>query len=52
PSGASLPEVARQLLARGVCASTPDGLLRFAPHFANSVDEIPMVVSALRDALA
>lgn len=52
PSGASLPEVARQLLARGVCASTPDGLLRFAPHFANSVDEIPLVVSALRDALA
>lgn len=52
PAGKQLAEVANKLLAQGVCASTPDGLLRFAPHFENSADEIPVVVSALRNALA
>jgi len=30
----------------------PDGLVRFAPHFPNSRDEIPEVLTALDGALA
>ena len=52
PAEKLLSDVAHKLLAEGVCASTPDGLLRFAPHFENSLDEIPIVVSALQSALA
>lgn len=52
PAGKVLAEVARKLLAQGVYASTPDGLLRFAPHFANSLEEVPLVASALQHALA
>jgi selenocysteine lyase/cysteine desulfurase len=51
PPGSSLVEVARRLSARGVLASTPDGYLRFAPHFANALDEVPLVAAQLREAL-
>jgi cysteine desulfurase/selenocysteine lyase len=49
--GTVLAEVARRLAAQGVVASTPDGNLRFAPHFANHVSEVPHVASALAQAL-
>jgi selenocysteine lyase/cysteine desulfurase len=51
PAGKLLSDVSRKLLAHGVCVSTPDGYLRFAPHFANSLAEVPLVVGALREAL-
>jgi cysteine desulfurase/selenocysteine lyase len=51
PVGKALAEVSRKLLVQGVCVSTPDGLLRFAPHFANSQDELPYVIAAVRQAL-
>ena len=52
PAGKVLADVSRKLLTQGVCASTPDGLLRFAPHFANSQDELPYVIASLRTALS
>jgi len=44
--------VVAALRARGIFATMPDGLVRFAPHFPNSRDEIPEVLSALDGALA
>lgn len=44
--------LSRALLARGVVTSTPDGRLRFAPHWPNALEEVPDVVAALDDALA
>jgi hypothetical protein len=44
---ASVAELAAALRQRGVFASTPDGLLRFAPHFPNALDEVPEVLSIL-----
>ena len=41
----------RELAERGVACSTPDGLLRFAPHWPNSLDEVPFVLSAVDAAL-
>jgi cysteine desulfurase / selenocysteine lyase len=52
PAGKVLADVSRKLLAQGVCASTPDGLLRFSPHFANSLDELPYVIASARAALS
>lgn len=49
-SGARLGAVHRAMMAAGVACSTPDGYLRFAPHWPNSLDEIPQVLAALRAA--
>jgi cysteine desulfurase / selenocysteine lyase len=43
--------LATQLAARGITCSSPDGVLRFAPHFANATDEVPRVLAAVDDAL-
>jgi selenocysteine lyase/cysteine desulfurase len=51
PAGASASELAAALRQRGVQASTPDGLLRFAPHFPNALREVPLVLDALDEAL-
>lgn len=51
PEGKLLATIAQKLLVQGVCASTPDGLLRFAPHFSNSQDELPYVVASMKQAL-
>jgi cysteine desulfurase/selenocysteine lyase len=50
---ASLPaaQVVSGLKARGVTASMPDGLVRFAPHYPNSEDEIPEILAALDEVL-
>ena len=37
---------------RGVVASMPDGLLRFAPHFPSSLSEIETVLAAVDEAVA
>jgi selenocysteine lyase/cysteine desulfurase len=39
------------LLARGVVVAIPDGLVRFAPHWPNALDEVDVVLAALDDAL-
>jgi cysteine desulfurase / selenocysteine lyase len=51
PPGVSAADVVLQLRSRGVFASMPDGLLRFAPHFPNAVSEIETVLGALDEAL-
>ncbi|MCB9752170.1 MAG: aminotransferase class V-fold PLP-dependent enzyme [Myxococcales bacterium] len=41
----------RRLVARGISCSTPDGLLRFAPHWPNdAARELPLILDAV-DAL-
>jgi len=47
PRNSELGAVALELRARGIACSTPDGLLRFAPHYPNSLAEIPEVLAAL-----
>jgi len=51
PRGVELPELHQALAERGVACSTPDGRLRFAPHWPSSVDEVPRVVEALDECL-
>jgi selenocysteine lyase/cysteine desulfurase len=51
PAGAEVAPLARALLARGVAAATPDGWLRFSPHWPNGLAEVPGVVEAVRAAL-
>lgn len=51
PSGVSAAELVAELRSRGVQASMPDGLVRFAPHFPSSLDEVPTVTAAVDDAL-
>jgi selenocysteine lyase/cysteine desulfurase len=52
PRGVKAADIASALGARSVVVSTPDGLVRFAPHWPNSVSEIPLVQSALEQALS
>lgn len=52
PAGVPLAGLARELGARGVSVSTPDGYLRFSPHFANdAARELPGLERALDEAL-
>ena len=51
PPGVSAADLVLELRSRGVLASTPDGLLRFAPHFPNPLSEIETVLEALDAAL-
>jgi cysteine desulfurase / selenocysteine lyase len=51
PPGISAADLVLQLRARGVYASMPDGLLRFAPHFPSSPSEIETVSAALDEAI-
>jgi cysteine desulfurase/selenocysteine lyase len=50
PGAPPLHELAQRLAADGVIVSTPDGHLRFAPHFANNEAELAEVVDALKRA--
>jgi selenocysteine lyase/cysteine desulfurase len=47
PAGLSAADVVAALREHGVYATMPDGLVRLAPHFPNSRDEVPVVLSAL-----
>jgi len=51
PAPLPAAEVVAGLKARGVTASTPDGLVRFAPHYPNAEDEVPEVLAALDEVL-
>lgn len=52
PSDVRLSKLAAALRERGVICNTPDGLMRFAPHWPNAKGEIPAVLDAVDDALA
>jgi selenocysteine lyase/cysteine desulfurase len=52
PPGTSAAALARELRGRRVSCATPDGALRFAPHWPNDPGEIPGVVEAVDGALA
>lgn len=52
PHGKDLAQVARLMQQLGVSVSTPDGYLRFAPHWPNDAhSEVPVVAEALASAL-
>jgi selenocysteine lyase/cysteine desulfurase len=52
PGELSATELVMELRKRSVFASMPDGLLRFAPHFPNTLSEIETVLGALDEAVA
>lgn len=52
PSGVDLVKLWRALGTRGVVVTTPDGRLRFAPHWPNAIDEVPRVLAAIDASLA
>lgn len=41
-----------ELAHRGIQVASPDGLLRFAPHWPNSFDEIDSVLVAIKDIMS
>jgi len=47
PAGIDVRSLPGLLLPRGVCASIPDGWLRFSPHWPNAVGELTAVAEAL-----
>ncbi len=51
PAGLTAPVLAAELGKRGVLCSCPDGLLRFSPHWPNSLSEVPLIIDALDDAM-
>jgi selenocysteine lyase/cysteine desulfurase len=51
PDARPLPAMAALLRQRGIYVSTPDGLLRLAPHFPNRLDEVPEVLASLDECL-
>ena len=44
--------LAKALRDRNVCCNTPDGLVRFSPHWPNAYGEVPSVLTAVDEALA
>lgn len=47
PAGLSARELRERLAASGVAIGTPDGAVRFSPHWPNALDEVERVVEAL-----
>jgi cysteine desulfurase / selenocysteine lyase len=47
PSGYDELSLASALREQGVHVGTPDGNLRFSPHFSNDLSEVPVVLAAL-----
>jgi selenocysteine lyase/cysteine desulfurase len=52
PEDLRLSKLAAALRHEGVVCNTPDGLMRFAPHWPNGHDEVPTVLGAVERALA
>ena len=52
PPGVDLHDLQARLAAEGVACTTPDGHLRFAPHWPNDLAELPVVLDAVDRALA
>lgn len=51
PKGITAVQLSVLLGERGVACSTPEGLLRFAPHWPNALGEVPLVLGALDEVL-
>jgi cysteine desulfurase/selenocysteine lyase len=51
PPGKLAPQLAAALGERGVVCAPPDGVLRFSPHFWNSLEEVSFVIDAVRSVL-
>lgn len=51
PSGVDVIALHHALERRGIGCATPDGLLRFAPHWSNDVHEVPRLLAALDELL-
>ncbi|MCB9540078.1 MAG: aminotransferase class V-fold PLP-dependent enzyme [Myxococcales bacterium] len=52
PAPHTVAGLAAALGERGVACTTPDGVLRFAPHWPNALGEVPRLLDAVDDALA
>jgi len=52
PHDVRLSKLGAALRHRGVVCNTPDGLMRFAPHWPNAHDEVPEVLGVMDQALA
>lgn len=52
PEGVPPTRLSAELGKRGVVCNTPDGLVRFSPHWPNHIDEVPNVLDAVDEALA
>jgi selenocysteine lyase/cysteine desulfurase len=52
PDDVRLSKLSRALRNRGVVCNTPDGLMRFAPHWPNALEEVPRILDAMDEALA
>ncbi|MCU0654804.1 MAG: aminotransferase class V-fold PLP-dependent enzyme [Polyangiaceae bacterium] len=50
PGGRAVAEWAAALGERGVACATPDGRLRFTPHWPNALGEVPSVLDAVDEA--
>lgn len=52
PAGVAPTRLSAELGKRGVVCNTPDGLVRFSPHWPNHLDEVPQVLDAVDEAVA
>ncbi|MEM9463305.1 MAG: aminotransferase class V-fold PLP-dependent enzyme [Myxococcota bacterium] len=52
PPGVNVLALHAGLAQRGVACTTPDGALRFAPHWPNALSEIDVVLGAVDEVLA
>jgi cysteine desulfurase/selenocysteine lyase len=52
PAGHTASALFRELSSRGIACATPDGVLRFSPHWPNDSGEIPEVLRGIDGALA
>ncbi len=51
PDGVDVIRLNHALASRGVSASTPDGRLRFSPHWPNALDEVSFVLEMVGGAV-
>lgn len=51
PDGYDVISLHREIVRQGVACATPDGVLRFSPHWPNAIDEAEQVVLTLEHAL-
>lgn len=52
PPAVFAPHLCALLAENGVVCSSPDGVLRFSPHWPNALTEVPLVIDAIDAALA
>ena len=52
PPGVSVLDIYRDLHARGIACATPDGNLRFSPHWPNALAEVEVIVTEIDTILA